>query len=413
MFESSLTECSGSLTERTLKPRRSRLWWIVLSGVILLLVGLACGVLDPTPLPVSTPVWNTPTALSVPTATMVSTLSPSPTAEMAPTLPEPVDRGSIQLGETVQGTLLFLGTDVWVFDAPAGQYVTIRMDAVDPSVLDTYLELYDDAGVLVAEDDDGGGDGNSLIIGFPIVVTGTYTIHALTYSGAGDYVLGVEGVAPSGGGVLWYGAMVEGVLPAPWSQHVWTFDGAEGYVVNVAMDATDGALDCYLELYGPDGLLLTTDDDSGVEYNALIEYYTLPVEGTYRVVARGGEFGVTGAYALTLAQTEMVVQSTLAYSDTVRATLEPGTRHHLLFEGQEGDVVSISMTAMGEDMDTYLELFAPDGVQVATDDDSGSGSDAAIVAFELPLSGTYRIIARGHADDDVGEYELALIELGD
>jgi hypothetical protein len=408
MFESSLTECSGSLTERTLKPRRSRLWWIVLSGVTLLLVGLACGVLDPTPLPVSTPVWNTSTALSVPTATMVSTLSPSPTAEMVPTPPEPVDRGSIQLGETVQGTLPFLGTDVWVFDAPAGQYVTIRMDAVDPSVLDTYLELYDDAGVLVAEDDDGGGDGNSLIVGFPIVVTGTYTIHALTYSGAGDYVLGVDIVEPSGGGTLWYTATVEGVLPAPWSRHEWTFEGEEGQVVNVAMDAADGVLDCYLELYGPDGVFLTDDDDSGVEYGALIEYYALPVEGTYRVVARGGAFGATGAYVLTLTQTEMVVQSTLAYSDTVQATLEPGTRHHWLFEGQEGDVVSISMAAVGGDMDTYLELFAPDGVRVATDDDGGGGSNATIVVFELPLSGTYRIIARGHSDEDVGEYELAL-----
>jgi hypothetical protein len=50
---------------------------------------------------------------------------------------------------------------------------------------------------------------------------------------------------------------------------------------------------------------------------------------------------------------------------------------------------------------------------VATDDDSGGGSNAAIVAFELPLSGTYRIIARGHDDEDVGEYELALVGLGD
>jgi hypothetical protein len=63
---------------------------------------------------------------------------------------------------------------------------------------------------------------------------------------------------------------------------------------------------------------------------------------------------------------------------------------------------------VGGDMDTYLELFAPDGVRVATDDDGGGGSNATIVVFELPLSGTYRIIARGHSDEDVGEYELAL-----
>jgi hypothetical protein len=335
-------------------------------------------------------------------------LSPGPIAtEVAP--PPPFERGVIPLGETVQGTLPFLGTDVWHFDAPVEQCITIHMDAVDVNALDTYLELYDGEGTLVAEDDDSGEGTNSLIVEFPIVVTGTYTIHALTYGGAGDYVLGVEAVAPSGGGTLWYGATVTGTLPAPWSRHEWAFEGEEGQVVDVAMDAADGALDCYLELYSPDSTLLTTDDDSGVGYNALIEYYTLPVEGAYRVVARGGEFGATGAYSLTLEQPEMVVQGTLTYSDTVHATLEPGTRHHWLFEGQEGDVVSILMNGEGDGMDTYLELFAPDGVQVAIDDDSGDGSAAAILAFELPLSGTYRIIARGHDDEDVGRYELALI----
>ena len=44
--------------------------------------------------------------------------------------------------------------------------------------------------------------------------------------------------------------------------------------------------------------------------------------------------------------------------------LEPGTRHHWVFEGEAGDVVSISMLAVSEGMDTYLELFAPNGVRV-------------------------------------------------
>lgn len=379
----------------------------VLGGAIALLVGLGCSVLDPTPRPVSTPVWSTPTALPVPTATLEPTPSPSPTAvAVAPTPPEPVERGAIEPGEAVQGTLPFLGVDVWTFDAGAGQYVTIGMNATDPSALDTYLELYDGDGVLVAEDDDSGGDTNSLIIEFPVVVTETLTIRALTYSGSGDYALNVNIVEPSSGGTLWYASAVEGVLPAPWSRYEWTFEGEEGQVVNVTMDAADDILDCYLELYGPDDVFLTDDDDSGVGYDALIEYYTLPSDGAYSVVTRGGEFGATGAYTLALELTEMVVRGTLAYDDSVSATLEPDTRHHWLFDGEEGDVVSISMSG---ELDAYLELFAPDGVRVAVDDDGGGGSNAAIVAFELPLGGTYRIITRGHDDHDVGEYELMLV----
>jgi hypothetical protein len=373
--------------------------------LVFFLVGLGCGILEPAPQPVSTPAWSTSTALPVPTATLVPTPSPSPMAVVAPTPPEPVERGMVEPGETVQGTLPVLGADAWTFGAGAGQYITIGMSAVDLGALDTYLELYDAGGVLVAEDDDSGEDTNSLIVEFPVVVTETFTIRALTYSGSGDYVLDVDIVEPSGGGTLWYTATVEGLLPAPWSRHEWTFEGEEGQVVNVAMDATDDVLDCYLELYGPDGVFLTDDDDSGVEYGALIEYYTLPADGSYSVVTRGGEFGATGSYTLAAELTEVVVQGTLAYSDTVNATLEPDTRHHWLFDGEAGDIVGIAMSGA---LDAYLELFAPDGVRVAVDDDSGSGSNAAIIAFELPSSGTYRIIARGHDDEDVGEYELAL-----
>jgi hypothetical protein len=382
------------------------MWRITLAGAMLLLTGLGCGVLNPTPLPASTPVLNTPTALPVPTATMVPTPSLNPTAAAVPTPPEPVMRGVIAPGETVQGTLPLLGIDVWTFEAGAGQYLTIGMSALDPSVLDTYLELYDVNGTLVAEDDDSGGDTNSLIVEFPVVVTETLTIRALTYSGSGDYVLNVSVVAPSGGGALGYATPVAGVLPAPWSRYEWMFEGQEGEVVSVSMQAADDVLDCYLELYGPEGAFLTADDDSGVWYDALIEYYTLPADGVYSVVTRGGEFGATGTYTLTLELTEMMVQGALAYGDGVRATLEPDTRHHWLFDGEAGDVVDISMRG---ELDAYLELFAPDGVRVAVDDDSGGGSDAAIAAFELPLSGTYRIIARGHDDEDVGEYELTLV----
>ena len=380
--------------------------WIVLSGLTLLLIGLGCGALSPTPRPIPTPAWGTSTALPIATSTIAPTPAPSPMVAAVPTPPEPVERGPIEPGEAVQGRLPFLGIDVWTFDAGAGQHVTISMDAADPSALDTYLELYDAGGVLVAEDDDSGGGTDSLIVGFPVFVTETLTIRALTYSGSGDYVLNVDIVEPSGGGMLWYTSTVEGVLPAPWSQHVWTFEGGEGQVVSIAMDAADDVLDCYLELYGSEDIFLTDDDDSGAGYNALIEYYTLPFTGTYSVITRGGEFGATGAYTLTLELTEMVVQGTLTYDDVVSATLEPGARHHWLFDGEEGDVVSISMSG---ELDTYVELFAPDGVRVAVDDDSGGSSNAAIVAFELPLSGTYRIIARGHDDEDVGKYELSLV----
>jgi hypothetical protein len=324
-----------------------------------------------------------------------------------PVVPEPVVRGSIQSAEPVQGTLPRGGTEIWSFDAPEGRYISIWLDAAAPDVLDTYLELHDEDGLLVAEDDDSGQQTNSAIVDFVTTISGTYHIHALTYEGEGDYVLSLEiAEEPSGGGEVAYGETVEGKLFGG-GQHGWTFDGEEGDVVSIAVKAADEGTDCYAELYAPDGVLLTDDDDSGVETDALIEYYTLPKEGSYRIIA-GNISDEPGTYELALELTELLAEGVLAYGETVTVTLAFGTRHHWLFEGEESDVVTISMIALDEGLDAYLELFAPDGVRVVTDDESGGGSNAEIREFELPLSGTYRIIARGFSDEDVGRYELTL-----
>lgn len=324
-----------------------------------------------------------------------------------PEVPEPVEKGTIRSGETVEGTLLPGGMDVWSFDAQAGQYVTIRLDAVDIDDMDTYLELYDADGTLLIEDDDGGDDRNSAIGEFPIPDTGTFYIHATPYDGRGDYTLSLEiADEPSGGGEIKYGDTVEGDLIQS-VQHYWMFEGEAGDVVAIAMNATDDDLDCYLTLYDPDDDWLTENDDGGEGFNAFIDGYVLPSSGTYRIVA-SGVGGGSGSYELNLEQVELIVEGTLVYGDEMTATLDPGKRHNWLFEGDEGDVVTISMVALDESLDAYLELFSPSGERLTTDDDSGGNSNAMLSEFELPETGTYRILARGFGGSSAGEYELAL-----
>jgi len=209
-----------------------------------------------------------------------------------------------------------------------------------------------------------------------------------------------------GGGEIAYGATVEGVLVAG-AEHEWLFEGQAGDVVDISMVGTDYELDCYLELYNPAGEFAVEDDDSGEGFDALISDYVLATSGTWRIIA-SGSFGSGGAYELSLEQVELVIEGTLGYGDEATASLGAGERHHWLFDGEEDDVVTISMTAVGEGLDAYLELFAPSGEQVMTDDDSGGDSNAEISEFALPESGTYRIVARGYEDDDAGDYELAL-----
>jgi hypothetical protein len=327
----------------------------------------------------------------------------------APELPEPVERGTIRSGEIVEGVLVLGSKEMWTFDAQEGQYVTIWLDAANIDELDTYLELYDEDGVLVVENDDGGVDTNALIVDFQIDVSGDYSIHASPYSGEGEYALGLEiADEPSGGGEIGYGETVEETIRGG-AEHGWEFSGSAGDEISISMRAVtdEEELDCFLELYSPDGEFLISDDDSGDSLDAWIEYYVLPEDGLYRIVATDLS-GEVGEYALTLETAQLEVEGNLVPGQTVAATLESGVRHHWLFEGQSGDVVTISMIGLDGDMDTYLELFAPNGEQAIVDDDSGGDSNAMIFEFALVDTGTYRVVARGYNEDQAGEYEITL-----
>ena len=53
-----------------------------------------------------------------------------------------------------------------------------------------------------------------------------------------------------------------------------------------------------MELYSADGELLTYDDDSGGDMDAWIEYFILPADGSYTIIA-SDIAGEAGTYELT------------------------------------------------------------------------------------------------------------------
>jgi hypothetical protein len=172
------------------------------------------------------------------------------------------------------------------------------------------------------------------------------------------------------------------------------------------MGALEGELDSVLTLRHPDGTSLATDDNSGRVRNALIEGFSLPVTGSYTVVAGAGP-EVGGRYWLRVEPTP--VDGTLRYGDTVSGTVTPGSQENWLFEGNAGDVVSVTVVAIGDKtLDGYLELFTLGAERLALDDDTLDGRNPQIVSFVLPGSGTYRIAVMGYLEEDQGDYELTL-----
>lgn len=58
-------------------------------------------------------------------------------------------------------------------------------------------------------------------------------------------------------------------------------------------------------------------------------------------------------------------------------------------------------------IDTYLRLEAPNGVEVAQDDDSGGGTNSRLL-FEPQFSGMYRLIVTTYAPKTTGKYQLVI-----
>jgi S1-C subfamily serine protease len=73
------------------------------------------------------------------------------------------------------------------------------------------------------------------------------------------------------------------------------------------------------------------------------------------------------------------------------------------FEGRAGQQVVIEMTS--SDLDAYLILLAPDGSDIAQDDDSAGGTNSR-VAVTLPADGVYTVLANSYSAGETGNYSL-------
>lgn len=82
-------------------------------------------------------------------------------------------------------------------------------------------------------------------------------------------------------------------------------------------------------------------------------------------------------------------------------------------ELEEGQEISILLTADDESWDTYLEFYDEDGDLIAEDDDGADTYFDSYLEFEVEDDGTYVIRVRGFGSDTPGgDYELTVEEIG-
>ncbi len=95
----------------------------------------------------------------------------------------------------------------------------------------------------------------------------------------------------------------------------------------------------------------------------------------------------------------------ISFGQTVTGNLAEGGADLWTFNGNAGDLVTISLTS--DIFDTFVELLGPSG-GIASNDDGGDGLNSLITAFELTESGEHTVVACGWSSFASGEYSLTL-----
>jgi murein DD-endopeptidase MepM/ murein hydrolase activator NlpD len=214
------------------------------------------------------------------------------------------------------------------------------------------------------------------------------------------------------GRTLTSGQTITGTRNPGNDEDVYYLNASSGQILTVEMWKTSGSsLDTYIYVKDPNGRTIGVDDDGGTGYNSRL-VVTLSVSGRYRIFAKGYSTS-TGAYGLkatltTPANDDDEDGAYLSHDRTRDGVLNSNSDNDIFyFNGVAGRLVSIRMWKDGSSVDTYLELYKPDGTRLTYNDDGGAGSDSWIV-IQLPTSGTYRIKARSWNHSSSGAYQIRL-----
>ncbi|GAA0625686.1 hypothetical protein GCM10009422_22920 [Brevundimonas kwangchunensis] len=319
--------------------------------------------------------------------------------------------------------------DVWTVELAAGQ----RIEAIMRSdAFDSFLDIRDAKGEVLASDDDGLGEGYHSRLRFTAPHPGVYVIRARPLSGidtGGAYTLSLVERPPApptadpvqirvgetvSGEIA--GGDAEGDDGAQYDRYI--FNGRTDQRVLIALDsdAFDPVVRVGRLVNGAFAELAMNDDGPGAGLNSRLSF-TPPENGQFEIRAAPLSAGREGAYSLTLSEAPPPPQARrIRLDERVRGELsendalnDAGVRADLYsFEGREGQRVRIDMTSSA--FDTYLELFDADRTSLATDDDGGPVGTNSRLVYTLPANGTYTVEARAFSSG-TGNYSITVSEV--
>lgn len=199
---------------------------------------------------------------------------------------------------------------------------------------------------------------------------------------------------------------------------IYQFQGRAGQKLVIEMRSAN--IDPYLVLFDPTGEKIAEDDDSAGKKDARIDM-KLTANGTYTLYANSYEVGESGKYNLTArideanqpaidtfssktGRTGVILQRNGRLGTGSRVLAKDGSLFETFsFSGEAGQVVKILLSS--GDFHPYVAVFSPDRKLLNESNGLPDRKNAALT-LQLPLTGTYNVVANAYDRRGRGSYSL-------
>jgi hypothetical protein len=302
--------------------------------------------------------------------------------------------------------------DRWTLALDADTDVRIDMRS---GSFDTMLELLGAHGRVIAVNDDAYGTLNSRIVTF--LPRGSYDVIARTYAPGmrGSYDIGVEVAEGCQGAEIVLGQEFTGeVTAADCLVDQWM--PADSFSLTLPEDTR---LDFVTKSTDFRPLLLVRDERRWDVFAAYDQNGTGTAQG--RATLAAGSYVVyvlpdgqgLGSYQLLVEEVACEAPRPVIVGGTVEGTLDEsdcvrdGGAFRDVWSLELDTERSLQIDMASEDLDAWLSVKDEDGVEIAHDDDSGPGFDAALGVTLSP--GRYTVLASSFGPNDVGDYSLSVV----
>jgi len=283
----------------------------------------------------------------------------------------------------------------YIFSASEGDQISVTLSSRQ---FDALLEIVDEDGVVVASNDDSEGSLNSQIRDFEFNRAGDYTIIVTSSGGdeTGSYTLTFETATSQS---IAYGDTIVGELTVENSELIYQFEGTEGDVISILMEAD--IIDTFVSLSTDAGELIS-DDDSGGSLDALIASFVLPETTTYFINATSFSSSASGDFTLSLNKIE---STTIAINVPAVAEMD-NVPIYFAFDGVAGQTINVFVRSDSGTLDTRLNLIDVNGNSIATDDDGGYYLDPELTSVPINQTGQHIVIISPNDANVIGEFTI-------